>query len=67
MNHQPLDPHETETSVRDIGLRHTVLADQYWNRAKSKALAEAKGLTFSDRHPSMPCVSSLRLKRFLFL
>jgi len=50
MNHQPLDPHETETSVRDIDLRHTELAEQDWDRARSKALAEAEGLTFSDRH-----------------
>jgi tRNA 2-thiouridine synthesizing protein E len=50
MNHQPLDPHETETSVRDIDLRHTELAAQYWDHAKSKALAEAEGIVFSDQH-----------------
>lgn len=50
MNHQPLDPHETETSVRDINLRHTELAEQCWDRARSKALAEAEGIVFSDQH-----------------
>jgi hypothetical protein len=39
VNHQPLDPHETETSVRDIDLRHTELAEQHWDRARSKAFA----------------------------
>lgn len=50
MSHQPLDPHETETSVRDINLRHMELAAQHWDRARSTALAKAEGLTFSDRH-----------------
>lgn len=50
MNHQPLDPHETETSVRDIDLRRTELAEQCWDRTKSNALAEAEGIVFSDRH-----------------
>jgi tRNA 2-thiouridine synthesizing protein E len=50
VNHQPLDPHETETSVRDFDLRHTELAEQCWDRARSNALAEAEGLTFSDQH-----------------
>ena len=50
MNHQPLDPSETETSGRDIDLRHTELAEQGWDRARSKALAEAEGIVFSDQH-----------------
>jgi tRNA 2-thiouridine synthesizing protein E len=53
MNHQPSNPHETETSGNDIGLRHTELADQHWNRARSKALADAEGVQFSDRHWEM--------------
>ena len=50
MSHQPLDPHETETSERDIDLRNTELAAQCWDRARSKALAEAEGIVFSDQH-----------------
>ena len=50
MNHHPLDPHETETSKRDGGDRHTELADQHWDRSKSKALAEAEGIVLSDQH-----------------
>jgi tRNA 2-thiouridine synthesizing protein E len=50
MNYPPLDPHETETSKRDSGDRHTELADQYWDRSKSKALAEAEGIVLSDQH-----------------
>jgi len=50
MNHQRSDPHATETSSHDIGLRHTELADQHWDRARSKALADAEGVVFSDRH-----------------
>jgi tRNA 2-thiouridine synthesizing protein E len=50
VNHQPLGPHETETSLRDIDLRHTELAEQCWDRARSKALAEAEGIEFSDQH-----------------
>jgi tRNA 2-thiouridine synthesizing protein E len=50
MNHQPSNPHETETSGHDIALRHTELADQHWERARSKALADAEGIAFSDRH-----------------
>jgi len=50
VSHQPLDPHETETSERDIDLRNTVLAAQCWDRARSKALAEAEGIVFSDQH-----------------
>jgi tRNA 2-thiouridine synthesizing protein E len=44
------NPHETETSGQDIGLRQTELADQHWDRARSKALADAEGVPFSDRH-----------------
>jgi tRNA 2-thiouridine synthesizing protein E len=50
MNHPPLDCHETETSVRDIDLRHAELAEQRWNRARSEALADAEGIVFSDQH-----------------
>jgi tRNA 2-thiouridine synthesizing protein E len=50
MTHQTSSPHETETSGHDIGLRHTELADQHWDRARSKALADAEGIAFSDRH-----------------
>jgi tRNA 2-thiouridine synthesizing protein E len=50
MNHQPLDPHETETSVRDVGLRQSELGEQHWDRARSEALAEQEGLAFSNRH-----------------
>jgi tRNA 2-thiouridine synthesizing protein E len=50
MNHQPSNPHETETPGHDIGLRHTELADQHWDRARSKALADEEGVELSDRH-----------------
>lgn len=50
MNHQPLNPHETETSARDIDLRHRELAEQLWDRTRSKALADAEGIAFSDEH-----------------
>jgi tRNA 2-thiouridine synthesizing protein E len=50
VNHQSLDPHETETSVRDIHLRHRELAEQRWDRARSRALADAEGIVFSDQH-----------------
>jgi tRNA 2-thiouridine synthesizing protein E len=50
VNHQPPAPHETETSVRDIDLRHTELAAQCWDRTRSKALADAEGIVFNDQH-----------------
>lgn len=50
MNLLPRDPHETETSVRDMDLRHTELAEQRWDRARSKALADAEGIEFGDQH-----------------
>ena len=50
MNNQQRVPYETETSRHDIGLRHTELADQHWDRGKSKALAEAEGVAFNDKH-----------------
>ena len=50
MNHPQLDPYEIETSGHDIGLRHTELADQHWDRGKSTALAAAEGIAFNDQH-----------------
>ena len=50
MTHQISNPHETETSGHDIDLRRAELADQHWDRASSKALADAEGFAFSDRH-----------------
>lgn len=50
MNHKPLDPHETETSMRDIDRRHIELAGQHWDRTKSKTLADAEGIVFNDQH-----------------
>jgi len=53
MNRQTPPPDETETSASDIGERHTELASQHWDRAKSLALAEAEGIAFSDDHCSV--------------
>jgi tRNA 2-thiouridine synthesizing protein E len=50
VNHQRRVPYETEPSGHDIGLRHTELADQHWDRGKSTALAEAEGVAFNDQH-----------------
>jgi len=48
-----LDPHETETSGRNIDDRLTELAAQRWNRAKSLALAESEGISLNDEHWSV--------------
>jgi tRNA 2-thiouridine synthesizing protein E len=48
-----LDPHETETSGRNVDDRFTELADQRWNRAKSLALAEGEGVALNDEHWSV--------------
>jgi sulfur relay (sulfurtransferase) DsrC/TusE family protein len=38
------------TSGHDIGRRDTDLADQHWDPARSKALGDAEGVAFNDRH-----------------
>ncbi|MGA7983479.1 MAG: TusE/DsrC/DsvC family sulfur relay protein [Chromatiaceae bacterium] len=53
MKQHTLDPHETETSGRNIDDRLTELADQRWNRAKSLALAESEGVALNDEHWSV--------------
>jgi tRNA 2-thiouridine synthesizing protein E len=50
LNQYTVNPHDTETSGRNVGDRLTELADQRWNRAKSLALAESEGIDFKDEH-----------------
>lgn len=50
MTHKTSNPHETEPSGHDSELRRAELAAQHWDRASSKALADAEGYAFSDRH-----------------
>ena len=50
MNQFTTDPHDTETSGRDVADRLTELAHQHWDRSKSLALARSEGIDFNDEH-----------------
>ena len=50
MNQYTVDPHDTETSGRNVGDHFIELAEQRWDRNKSLTLAESEGIDFNDEH-----------------
>ena len=50
MKQHNLDLNPIENSRRNIHERSAELADQHWDRSKSRALAQREGIDLSDEH-----------------